>query len=150
MQAYCMKCRAEREMKNARSIVMKNRRPATQGICPVCGTKMFRIGKSQGQINIQMTDREKVELVLARLLDREGKVIRLRFGFDGQPLTLQETSEKLSRDAGGANIPLEQVRRIEGKALRKLRHPVRSRLLRDIKTRGDAPEYRLVRAVFGR
>ena len=150
MQAYCMKCRAEREMKNARSIVMKNRRPATQGICPVCGTKMFRIGKSQGQINIQMTDREKVESVLAKLLDREGKVLRLRFGFDGQPLTLQETREKLSRDAGGANIALEQVRRIEGKALRKLRHPVRLRLLKDIKTRGDAPEYRLVRAVFGR
>ena len=150
MQAYCMKCRAEREMKNARSIVMKNRRPATQGICPVCGTKMFRIGKSQGQINIQMTDREKVESVLAKLLDREGKVLRLRFGFDGQPLTLQETREKLSRDAGGANIALEQVRRIEGKALRKLRHPVRSRLLKDIRTRGNAPEYRLVRAVFGR
>jgi DNA-directed RNA polymerase specialized sigma subunit len=150
MQAYCMRCRAEREMKNARSIVMKNRRPATQGICPVCGTKMFRIGKSQGQTNIQMTDREKVESVLAKLLDREGKVLRLRFGFDGQPLTLQETREKLSRDASGANITLEQVRRIEGKALRKLRHPVRSRLLKDIKTRGDAPEYRLVRAVFGR
>ena len=46
MQAYCMKCRAKREMKDTRSIVMKNRRPATQGVCPVCGTKMFRIGKS--------------------------------------------------------------------------------------------------------
>ncbi len=46
MQAYCMKCRAKREMKNTRSIIMKNRRPATQGVCPVCGTKMFRIGKS--------------------------------------------------------------------------------------------------------
>jgi len=45
MQAYCMKCRAKREMKNPRSIMMKNRRPATQGVCPVCGTKMFRIGK---------------------------------------------------------------------------------------------------------
>ncbi len=45
MQAYCMKCRAKREMKNTRNIVMKNRRPATQGVCPVCGTKMFRIGK---------------------------------------------------------------------------------------------------------
>ncbi len=45
MQAYCMKCRAKREMKNTQSIVMKNRRPATQGQCPVCGTKMFRIGK---------------------------------------------------------------------------------------------------------
>jgi Zn finger protein HypA/HybF involved in hydrogenase expression len=45
MQAYCMKCRAKREMKNPKSIMMKNRRPATQGVCPVCGTKMFRIGK---------------------------------------------------------------------------------------------------------
>jgi len=35
MQAYCMKCRAKREMKNPRSIIMKNRRPATQGVCPV-------------------------------------------------------------------------------------------------------------------
>jgi len=45
MQAYCMKCRKTREIKNARSITMKNGRPATQGVCPVCGTKMFRIGK---------------------------------------------------------------------------------------------------------
>jgi len=46
MQAYCMKCRAKREMRDARSITMKNGKPATQGVCPVCGTKMFRIGKS--------------------------------------------------------------------------------------------------------
>jgi len=46
MQAYCMKCRTKREMKDAKSIVMKNGKPATQGVCPVCGTKMFRIGKS--------------------------------------------------------------------------------------------------------
>jgi len=46
MQAYCVKCRAKREMRNARAIIMKNGRPATQGICPTCGTKMFRIGKS--------------------------------------------------------------------------------------------------------
>ncbi len=46
MQAYCMKCRTKREMKETKSIIMKNGRPATQGICPVCGTKMFRIGKS--------------------------------------------------------------------------------------------------------
>jgi len=45
MQAYCMKCKAKREMKDARSITMKNGRPATQGVCPACGTKMFRIGK---------------------------------------------------------------------------------------------------------
>jgi len=46
MQAYCMKCRTKREMKDAKSIKMKNGKPATQGVCPVCGTKMFRIGKS--------------------------------------------------------------------------------------------------------
>jgi Zn finger protein HypA/HybF involved in hydrogenase expression len=46
MQAYCMKCRTKREMKDPKSIKMKNSKPATQGSCPVCGTKMFRIGKS--------------------------------------------------------------------------------------------------------
>jgi len=46
MQAYCVKCRTKREMKDAKSVVMKNGRPATQGVCPVCGTKIFRIGKS--------------------------------------------------------------------------------------------------------
>ena len=45
-QAYCVKCRTKREMKNPKSIVMKNKRPATQGECPTCGTKMFRIGKA--------------------------------------------------------------------------------------------------------
>ena len=37
MQAYCMKCRAKREMKDAKAITMKNKRPATQGTCPTCG-----------------------------------------------------------------------------------------------------------------
>jgi len=46
MQAYCMKCRAKKEMKDAKAITMKNGRPATQGTCPSCGTKMFKIGKS--------------------------------------------------------------------------------------------------------
>ena len=46
MQGYCMKCRTKREMKDAKAITMKNDRPATQGVCPDCGTKMFKIGKS--------------------------------------------------------------------------------------------------------
>jgi len=46
MQAYCVKCRTKREMKDTKSIIMKNGKPATQGVCPTCGTKMFRIGKS--------------------------------------------------------------------------------------------------------
>ncbi len=43
---YCVKCKASREMKDAKQITMKNGRPATQGTCPVCGTKIFKIGAS--------------------------------------------------------------------------------------------------------
>ncbi|XUX00315.1 MAG: DUF5679 domain-containing protein [Dehalogenimonas sp.] len=46
MEGYCMKCRTKRVMKNAKAITMKNGRPATQGVCPVCSTKMFKIGKA--------------------------------------------------------------------------------------------------------
>ena len=45
MQAYCFKCRAKRDIKDPTSVTLKNGRPATQGSCPVCGTKVFRIGK---------------------------------------------------------------------------------------------------------
>ena len=43
-EGYCMKCRKKREIKDAKKITMKNGKPATQGTCPVCGTKVFRIG----------------------------------------------------------------------------------------------------------
>ena len=46
MQAYCVKCKSRKEMKAAKAITMKNGRPATQGTCPSCGTKMFKIGKA--------------------------------------------------------------------------------------------------------
>ena len=38
MQAYCMKCKVKREMKDAKAVTMKNGKPATQGVCPACGT----------------------------------------------------------------------------------------------------------------
>ena len=43
-EGYCVKCKEKREIKDAQSIVMKNGRPATQGLCPTCGTKIFKIG----------------------------------------------------------------------------------------------------------
>ena len=46
MEAYCFKCRTKRQIKNPRSVTLKNGRPATEGTCPVCGTKVFRIGKA--------------------------------------------------------------------------------------------------------
>ena len=45
-EAYCVKCKTKREMKSPEKITMKNGRPATQGICPECGTKLFKIGAS--------------------------------------------------------------------------------------------------------
>ncbi len=44
MEAYCVKCRAKKEISNPQGITMKNGKPATQGTCPTCGTKVFRIG----------------------------------------------------------------------------------------------------------
>lgn len=64
----------------------------------------------------------RVEQVFKTLSDREVRVLRLRFGFDGPVKTLEEVGRVF-------NIKRERVRQIEGKALRKLRHPVRSRFL---------------------
>lgn len=47
--AYCVKCKAKREMKDAQKITMKNGRPAIQGTCVECGTKIGRIVKGGGQ-----------------------------------------------------------------------------------------------------
>ena len=46
MEAYCVKCRTKKEIKNPKAITMKNKRPATSGTCPTCGTKVFKIGKT--------------------------------------------------------------------------------------------------------
>lgn len=48
MEAYCVKCKAKREMRDSKAITMKNGKPATEGYCPVCGTKMFKIGQPKG------------------------------------------------------------------------------------------------------
>lgn len=44
MEAYCMKCKQRREMKDAKEVTMKNGRKAVSGSCSVCGTRMFKIG----------------------------------------------------------------------------------------------------------
>ena len=43
-QAYCVKCKTKREMKNPKKVKMKNGKPATKGECPKCGTTLYRIG----------------------------------------------------------------------------------------------------------
>ncbi len=44
--AYCMKCRKKVEIRNPSRVTLKNGRPAMQGVCPVCSTKVFRIGRA--------------------------------------------------------------------------------------------------------
>ena len=43
IEAYCFKCRTKREIQNAKVVSLKNGRPATEGVCQQCGTKVFRI-----------------------------------------------------------------------------------------------------------
>jgi hypothetical protein len=44
MEAYCVKCRVKQEMKSPKAVTMKNGKPATKGVCPVCGSGMYKIG----------------------------------------------------------------------------------------------------------
>jgi DNA-directed RNA polymerase subunit RPC12/RpoP len=44
VQAYCVKCKAKVEIKDPQKVKLKNGKPATKGVCPKCGTKVFRIG----------------------------------------------------------------------------------------------------------
>lgn len=47
MQAYCVKCRKKVEIQNPEQVTMKNGKPATRGVCPKCGTGVYRIGKAK-------------------------------------------------------------------------------------------------------
>ena len=69
--------------------------------------------------------KEQLVEVLSTLTDREQKVLRLRFGLDdGRGRTLEEVGKEF-------NVTRERIRQIEAKALRKLRHPSRSKKLKD-------------------
>ena len=69
--------------------------------------------------------KDEISQVLETLTEREEKVVRLRFGLeDGKPRTLEEVGQMFG-------VTRERIRQIEAKALRKLRHPSRSRKLRD-------------------
>jgi RNA polymerase primary sigma factor len=69
--------------------------------------------------------KEQVRGALAVLSDREREVLEMRFGLkDGQEHTLEEVGRHFG-------VTRERIRQIEAKALRKLRHPTRSRPLRD-------------------
>ena len=69
--------------------------------------------------------KEQIEEVLGTLTPREQRILQLRFGLeDGRSRTLEEVGKEF-------NVTRERIRQIEAKALRKLRHPSRSRKLKD-------------------
>ena len=69
--------------------------------------------------------KEQLEEVMSTLTPREAKVLRLRFGLDdGKARTLEEVGKEF-------DVTRERIRQIEAKALRKLRHPSRSKKLKD-------------------
>jgi RNA polymerase primary sigma factor len=69
--------------------------------------------------------REQLTDVLNTLTSREARVLKLRFGLeDGRARTLEEVGKEF-------NVTRERIRQIEAKALRKLRHPSRSKKLKD-------------------
>ena len=73
----------------------------------------------------KMKLREELDEVLATLTEREERVLRLRFGLiDGRQRTLEEVGKEF-------NVTRERIRQIEAKALRKLKHPTRSKRLKD-------------------
>ncbi|MGH9406362.1 MAG: RNA polymerase sigma factor RpoD [Terriglobia bacterium] len=88
------------------------------------------ISPAEAVININL--REQTEAVLKTLTPREEKVIKMRFGLDdGSEHTLEEVGQSFA-------VTRERIRQIEAKALRKLRHPSRSRKLRAFLDAGEA------------
>ncbi|WP_442878364.1 RNA polymerase sigma factor RpoD [Anaerorhabdus sp.] len=74
--------------------------------------------------------KDEINMVLQGLTEREEKVLRLRFGlYDGRTRTLEEVGKEF-------NVTRERIRQIEAKALRKLKHPTRSKRLRDFVDKG--------------
>ena len=77
------------------------------------------------QVTYENLLRDKMNEVLGTLSPREARVLRLRFGLDnGHPYTLEEVGQKFG-------LTRERIRQIEGRALRRLRHPCRARQLRE-------------------
>ncbi len=69
--------------------------------------------------------KENIEEVLSALTDREARVLRMRFGLSGgRPMTLEEVGQKFG-------VTRERIRQIEAKALRKLKHPSKRKMLQD-------------------
>lgn len=70
MEAYCVKCKAKREMLEPQAVFNDNGSPATRGLCPVCGTSMYRMGRTEAHEALSEADKEA-----QRKARRSGKLV---------------------------------------------------------------------------
>ena len=69
MEAYCVKCKTKREMLDPQAVFTKSGTPATRGVCPVCSTTLFRMGKTEAHQGLQPPSPEE------RRKKRSGKLV---------------------------------------------------------------------------
>lgn len=59
MKAYCVKCKEKREMTSPEPVFTKKGTPATRGVCPVCGTNLFRMGRTDAHEGMEPPAKEE-------------------------------------------------------------------------------------------
>lgn len=75
MQAYCVKCKAKREMEDPQPVFTSKGTPATKGICPECGTKLFRMGDTPSHEGLDPAEHTVMSKARARREKQPGMVI---------------------------------------------------------------------------
>ncbi len=75
MQAYCMKCKTKREMQDPQPVFTGNGTPATRGVCPECGTKMFRMGRTPAHEGLDPEEHTVISKARAELAKKPKMVI---------------------------------------------------------------------------
>ena len=75
MEAYCVKCKTKREMQDPRPVFTSKGMPATQGFCPVCGTKMFKMGRTSAHEGLDPEENTVVSKAKAELAKKPKMVI---------------------------------------------------------------------------
>ncbi len=75
MKAYCVKCKAKREMKNPEPVYTNKGTPATKGVCPECGTKLFRMGRTSAHEGLDPEEHTVMSKARARREKQPGLVI---------------------------------------------------------------------------
>jgi DNA topoisomerase-1 len=75
MEAYCVKCKTKREMDTPQAVFTSNGTPATQGVCPDCGTKLFRMGRTPAHDGLDQLAHTVVSKSKPKLQDRPKLVI---------------------------------------------------------------------------